>query len=62
MRRARKKNKRQSREYETIEIRLRPDQLRRAKRAAEFKGMSVSDFAISSAYAAAIKIIESAGS
>jgi uncharacterized protein (DUF1778 family) len=62
MRRASKKSQLQSREYETIEFYLRPAQLRRAKRAAELKGMSVSDFAISSAYAAAVKIIESAGS
>lgn len=62
MSRAKKKNQRQSREYETIELWLRPAQLRRIEQAAELKGISVSDFVISSADAAAANIIESTGS
>jgi uncharacterized protein (DUF1778 family) len=63
MSRAAKKNKRQSIGYETIELRLRPAQLRRVKQAAEIKGISVSDFvdiSVSIAHATAIKIIKAA--
>jgi uncharacterized protein (DUF1778 family) len=62
MPRASKKNQRQSHEYETIELRFRPAQLRRIKQAAGIKGMSVTDFIISTADPAAIEIIESSGS
>jgi len=62
MPRIKKKNQCQSREYETIELRLRPGQLRRVKQAAEIKEISVSDFIISTADAAAVEIIESTGS
>jgi uncharacterized protein (DUF1778 family) len=62
MPRTTKQNQRRSREYETIELRFRPAQLRRIKQAAEIKGMSVTDFIISTADAAAIEIIESTGS
>jgi uncharacterized protein (DUF1778 family) len=57
-----KKNQRQFREYETIELRLRPAELRRIKQAAELRGESVSEFIISSVCEAADKITESAGS
>jgi uncharacterized protein (DUF1778 family) len=54
-----KKNQRRSRNSERIELRMRPYQLRHIKQAAEIEGKSVSDFTISSAYAAAVKTIES---
>ena len=65
MPRTKQKNQGQSREYETIELRFRPAQFRRVKRAAELKGISVSEFiasTISSADAAAVRIIDSAKS
>jgi uncharacterized protein (DUF1778 family) len=57
-----KKIKRTSREYGTVELILHPDQLRPIKQAAEIKGMSISDFILPTADAAAIEIIESAES
>jgi|ERR1700678_2028422 uncharacterized protein (DUF1778 family) len=62
MARAKNKNLHQSHEYETIELRLRPVQLRRIKQAAELRGESVSEFIISTVCEAADKINESAGS
>jgi uncharacterized protein (DUF1778 family) len=50
-----------ARKPDHIELRLRPYQLRHIKEAAEIEGKSVSDFVISSAYAAAVKTIESTG-
>jgi uncharacterized protein (DUF1778 family) len=61
MPRVNKKNQRHAGESERIELRLRPDQRRRIERAAALEGKSISDFIVSSAYAAAMRTIESSG-
>lgn len=56
-----KKKSRTPRESERIILRLRAYQLRHIKQAAEIEKKSVSDLIISSAYAEAVKMIESTG-